>query len=29
MPDAARPVLDNSAMSLPLEERQTEIKWEK
>jgi hypothetical protein len=26
MPDATRPVLDNSAMSLPLEERQTEIK---
>jgi hypothetical protein len=26
MPDATRPVLDNSAMSLPLEEGQTEIK---
>ena len=29
MPDATRPVLDNSAMSLPLEEGQTEIKLEK
>jgi hypothetical protein len=28
MPDATRPVLDNSAMSLPLEEGQTEIKSE-
>ena len=28
MPDASNPVLDNSALSLPLEEYQSEVNWE-
>ena len=28
MPDASRPALDNSALSLPLEEYQCEVQWE-